>query len=508
MTLNHFWTDVASKELNDFLLGHGWVNNEDYSLYIGEVENPSFNGWQIVKDIQSGLDKTIVVPDFGDKYLSGILPLIEKSLVQQKWNELIDTEKGLFNSFFKSKLSSYGDFPLNDFLAFLSSWGDIFESNEREKLSQFLLESFDIKIHIESFETLQKNNNFLNYKRILRTHSKESGLFFCFTQDREFEAEEKLLLGLLVIYQDQQREKDTLEKYSKSDWEIILNSLNFPTCLISSKGELVIHNTHFSALGLYASDCLKLENNETIECLERFHKVLKSPLRIKGKEYFSYIFITEDSYALEGGLRISSEELGIISGSIAHELNNPIAGILAALTLLKLEDDLGEESENLINDMERGAKRCKKLIEVFLGFSKLDPTHSQIDTLENSAFQSLQLLRSRMVESNLKMIFDYKQKSSFSRNLNNSISSMIFYLILSEAFTLGHHQKLLSNDFSKIKIEVLEDLNEIKLSFHPFMKIYDVLSKSKLLLHLIGLLELEMYGEESLVVIKNLKYNT
>ena len=507
MSLKNFSCSLNDQEVETMFKNYGWTKQENSNLLISKDEDSSFNGWQIVTNPGLCGERTITVPDFSEKYLVNILSLIEESLAQERWLCMSDLEKELFNSFFKSKLSSYGDFPLNDFLSFLSSWGDIFENSEREKLQDFLFESFDINLRVLNTEELLDDKQFLKFSSILRTHSKESGLYYCFEQLHEIEDEQKLLLGLLIIYQDQKREKEALEKYTKSEWEVILNSLKFASCLISPKGELVIHNTYFSALGLYASDCLKLEDSETVECVDKFYKVLKTPLRIKGREYISYIFITDDSSIIEGGLSITSEELGIISGSIAHELNNPIAGILAALTLLKLEDDIGEESENLISDMERGARRCHKLIEVFLGFSKLDPTNAHIDTLESSVDQSLQLLRSRMVESNLKMVFDYKQRTPFSRSLNNSISSMIFYLVLSEAFTLGHHQKLLSGDFDQIKIEVTEESSEIKLRFIPEMKIFDVISKSKLLLHLISLLELELLGEDSVILIKNLKKN-
>ena len=505
MSLKNFSCSIEDQEVEKLFKNYGWTKQENSNLLIGKDESSEFGGWQIVTEPSLCGERTIAIPEFSEKYLVNILSLVEESLAQERWLYMSDLEKELFNSFFKSKLSSYGDFPLNDFLSFLSSWGDIFDNSEKEKLQVFLFESFDINLQVLNTEELLEEKKFLKFSSILRTHSKESGLYYCFEQQQEIEDEQKLLLGLLIIYQDQKREKEALEKYTKSEWEVILNSLKFASCLISPKGELVIHNTHFSALGLYASDCLKLEDGDTVECVDKYFKVLKTPLRIKGREYISYIFITDDNSIVEGSLSITSEELGIISGSIAHELNNPIAGILAALTLLKLEDDIGEESENLISDMERGARRCHKLIEVFLGFSKLDPTNAHIDTLESSVDQSLQLLRSRMAESNLKMVFDYKQRTPFSRSLNNSISSMIFYLVLSEAFTLGHHQKLLSGEFEQIKIEVIEEASEIKLRFIPEMKVFDVISKSKLLLHLISLLELEILGEDSVIIIKSLK---
>ena len=63
---------------------------------------------------------------------------------------------------------------------------------------------------------------------------------------------------------------------------------------------------------------------------------------------------------------VSSEELGIISSSIAHELNNPLGGILAGLSVLLLED-LEMENRLSLEEMKRGTERCRQLINIFLG---------------------------------------------------------------------------------------------------------------------------------------------
>ena len=55
---------------------------------------------------------------------------------------------------------------------------------------------------------------------------------------------------------------------------------------------------------------------------------------------------------------------------MAHELNNPLAGILVAIALLKQEDGWTEAQFKEIEEMESGARRCKSLVEVFLGVFK------------------------------------------------------------------------------------------------------------------------------------------
>lgn len=63
-------------------------------------------------------------------------------------------------------------------------------------------------------------------------------------------------------------------------------------------------------------------------------------------------------------------ELGTISSSIAHELNNPLGGMLSFLQLIL--SDLKDESETKedILEMKKAALRCKDIIENLLGFSR------------------------------------------------------------------------------------------------------------------------------------------
>lgn len=503
MKIKTFSSSIENPFLDTFLASEGWVKSSSPLVHFSEKYYPDFSGWQIISEGLNIEENVVVVEEFDPDNLLGILDSIAKSSIQETIAELFSIEHVLFDSLFESRITSYDEFPLNEVLSFLSNWEDLYDFSEKEKVSYFLLSVLDIEIDIKTFEELTRPEHSLDYTNILRAHSSQMDLFYCFKDDVEIDGEFKLIFTLLLIYQDQKLEKEQFESYSKSDWEIILNSLSYPTCLISSQGELVLHNTPFSSLGIFAKDCLKLEDGMTIEKNENVFKVLKEHIRIGGKDFESFVFITDSGQHNDANITISSEELGIISGSIAHELNNPIAGILAALTLLKLEDDLEEDSLIVLDDMEKGAKRCKKLIEVFLGFSRLDPSKTESDTLESSLDQSLSLLRSRMVESNLKMNIDYKVLELFQKPLNSSIASMIFYLVLSEGFTLGNHQKLLINELNQIHVQVEENKNEMKFSFSIEIKLFEQLQNSKLFLHLLNVLEIELEGHEGQIILRN-----
>ena len=75
-------------------------------------------------------------------------------------------------------------------------------------------------------------------------------------------------------------------------------------------------------------------------------------------------------------------ELGTIGSSIAHELNNPLGGMLSFLQLIKMDlndksvkDDAtptsGEEAwYSDISEMEKGARRCRDIVQSLLGFTR------------------------------------------------------------------------------------------------------------------------------------------
>lgn len=295
---------------------------------------------------------------------------------------------------------------------------------------------------------------------------------------------------LVHFFKSQQKVDDPF--FDQLLWERVLDSIPFPVALLSETAEVHQHNTLFSKLRFSPGDCLKLELREKIMINDIPYNVYRKDVNHLNEKKILFVFFTESFFLKgDGNLTPTGQELGIISSSIAHELNNPIAGIQAALSLLLLDDSLNQEATTTLKEMKNGAQRCKQLIETFLGFSRATPRNLQ--TLEESlspieiCYQQAQnLLRFRTVESGIRFNFVSSKHADFRAELNLSLLTMTFYLILGELMTLYSHQMLVANRNQIEKVirgEIVESSQEIQIQLHELN--ISTLSLSKLIQNLL-----------------------
>ena len=143
--------------------------------------------------------------------------------------------------------------------------------------------------------------------------------------------------------------------------------------------------------------------------------------------------------------------------------------------------------------MKSGAQRCKQLIETFLGFSRVIPsniTHLEVpqSTIDFCYQQAQNLLRFRSVESGIRFNFHSLKHADFRHQINPSLLTMTFYLILSELMTLYSHQLLVENKNQIEKVirgEIVESFQEIQIQLHELN--ISSLSVSKLIQNLLNI---------------------
>jgi two-component system NtrC family sensor kinase len=140
-------------------------------------------------------------------------------------------------------------------------------------------------------------------------------------------------------------------------------------------------------------------------------------------------------------------EIGTIGGSIAHELNNPLAGILSLVQLIKMDLEKSDEKYKDISEMEQGVFRCRDIIENLLNFAR-DPANDQITkfNLVDTVTRAIKVLelqtKSKGIEIKIashpdELMFKGRfnlLSEAFRNILQNSIESVVQKLALDNKF--------------------------------------------------------------------------
>lgn len=291
-------------------------------------------------------------------------------------------------------------------------------------------------------------------------------------------------------------------------WQEAFSKFPFPCALVTEAGELILHNPSFSKLNLSPAALSRKDNLEKVEVEGKVFELNRVEIsRNEGTQ--SLLMLMSDNLKIDApapsGKPESSEELGIISSSIAHELNNPLAGILATISVLELEDDWLEDPEvaQALKEMSQSGRRCKDLIEIFLGFSRAQPNKGDAHNIDGVFLKSLELIRFRTIESNVRFEFSIQKKSgAFKRGINDSILSMMFYLILNEILTSFSHHKLVVNDEDNyLKGNFSEGPNKVIVEMEKDFNFQKGIEESKLIQHLLDLLGMSLQVEERRIIL-------
>lgn len=103
-------------------------------------------------------------------------------------------------------------------------------------------------------------------------------------------------------------------------------------------------------------------------------------------------------------------ELGTISSSIAHELNNPIGGMLNFIQLMKMDLDGSEDFYPDILEIEKGIIKCKNIVKNLLGFARKS-FHSDVVEVDLNEVIEQAIKITELKTRSIGIIIDYQSPS-------------------------------------------------------------------------------------------------
>lgn len=207
--------------------------------------------------------------------------------------------------------------------------------------------------------------------------------------ERDFLAELADALGLALS----RLRKIDLAESIKGQWQATFDSIPHPLCLTNGDFEIMKMNRAFREAGPDASTFHGLIGKN---CFRSFFgddfavpRPLDSPFSFRAREHevtgqrlgytegdqpvqlVLFRSVAEESRYERRILEASKlAELGTIGGSIAHELNNPLGGMLSFLQLILMDLKKTDTIYSDIKAMEEATLRCRDIVQNLLSFSR------------------------------------------------------------------------------------------------------------------------------------------
>ncbi len=125
--------------------------------------------------------------------------------------------------------------------------------------------------------------------------------------------------------------------------------------------------------------------------------------------------------------------LGQLAAGVAHEINNPLTGILMYASLIKEQIDesspLREDVECIIED----ANRCKDIVKSLLVYSRRTDSRRSIIHVNQLVEQSLKLTRNQKVFGNIRIVKELADEMMLLNVDTNKLSQVILNLVMNAA---------------------------------------------------------------------------
>jgi len=259
---------------------------------------------------------------------------------------------------------------------------------------------------------------------------------------------------------------------TKAVWEASFDAVDDPVAILDDNFLVIRANLAFGKLvHIPISD---IQGNE---CLAVGRETLKENIRIQkqewdliyqGKNYRVFFDPIDDPqssgrYVLrlhdvtkERALtekilaREQIAEMGILAGSVAHEINNPVGGIIAFAQILLKENSLSANLRNDIEEILKAAERCRRIVQTMLLLVRKAEEDKKIINILECIQLAKDIIEAEAKRLNIKIIFPLMVEDgsmNFLANKNQMVQ-VFFHLLQQSLHALAERKN--NDKFSAI----------------------------------------------------------
>jgi len=276
----------------------------------------------------------------------------------------------------------------------------------------------------------------------------------------------------------------TKAEETKAVWEASFDAVKDPVAILDAELKILRGNVAFgkllqvplpklagkiSPLEEELRSRLDQQNSEwTVEFQGRHYRAFFDGISSShgsGRYVLRFHDITEERSLTEKILaKEQVAELGILVGSVAHEVNNPIGGILAISQILQKDVKPDSPFHKDISEIIQSAERCKRIIQTMLSLVRKGEGEKAELSLSETLKSAVDLLGSEAKRLNVKLLTQFSPEGAepIIEGKKNRILQVFFHLIQHSLFALAERRKRESFE-AFLKLEITKSFSHFEV---------------------------------------------
>ena len=141
---------------------------------------------------------------------------------------------------------------------------------------------------------------------------------------------------------------------------------------------------------------------------------------------------------------VQSEKLasiGTLAAGVAHEVNNPLAGIMNCISRMKRNPDNHEENEKYLEMMEEATAKVEWVIKNLLNFARQPASEKSLTDLRYALDKSISLSRHRIDKMGIKINLESPREEMLVMGSQNQLEQVFLNLILNSIDAIAEKQE-------------------------------------------------------------------